>query len=234
MIRGFGLVLLLAFGGAGLWAQSVSVPFVGCESVGQTENSPAPEGKSRSLPLSLNDARVLAYYASADGIGVLAPRGWHCEGVSGSGRYALYLSPKAIKKPFEGPVIEVDHTTNENGSGMTEIAGMIGRLFPAYREAAKREWKGILDTPFPARPYPKDALVYKSKTVVEFRTPPLTKGLGTAPTWLRKNGSPVSGVVMLPGDPPEMVQLAIRLPPELAWLASAIIREAERSQTLLS
>jgi len=31
MIRGFGLVLLLAFGGAGLWAQSVSVPFVGCE-----------------------------------------------------------------------------------------------------------------------------------------------------------------------------------------------------------
>src|SRR5262245_10090325 len=61
------------------------VPFVGCVSFGQVERLEAPRGTSLGLPISSKDARALAYYKSADGIGVLAPRGWYCEGVSGSG-----------------------------------------------------------------------------------------------------------------------------------------------------
>jgi hypothetical protein len=53
----------------------VSVPFVGCASSGQVETLDAPRGTSRSLELIPKHASALAYYQSADGIGVLAPRG---------------------------------------------------------------------------------------------------------------------------------------------------------------
>jgi len=129
-----GLVVVLALWGSVLYAQTV--PLVGCESSGQVENLPAPRGESRALPISAGDALGLAYYASADGIGVLGPRGWYCEGNSGSGGSALYLSPSPIRKPFEGFAIEFDYTTSEN-SGRYEIAEMMGRLFPEYRAFAK-------------------------------------------------------------------------------------------------
>jgi hypothetical protein len=148
---------------ANLQLATVSVPFVGCPSSGQSETFEAPQGTSRSVPISPNDARVLAYYKSADGIGLLAPRGWYCEGVSGSSGYALFLSPNRIDRTqpgwngFAGSAIEVYHISSENGSGRFEIAEIIARVFPAYKAIAKRD---------------------QGKTIVEYKLRPKRKGWG--------------------------------------------------------
>ena len=70
------------------------IPFVGCESFGQIQKLEAPKGSGTSLSISSKDAPRLAYYKSADGIGVLAPRGWYCEGASGSSGSGLFVSPR--------------------------------------------------------------------------------------------------------------------------------------------
>ena len=54
---------------------SVSIPFVGCKSDGQTGPMPAPNGASRSMPVNRVAAQKLAYYKSDLGVGVLAPKG---------------------------------------------------------------------------------------------------------------------------------------------------------------
>jgi hypothetical protein len=38
----------------------------------------APTGKAKSVLISPQFAHQLAYYESAQGIGVLGPRGWYC------------------------------------------------------------------------------------------------------------------------------------------------------------
>jgi hypothetical protein len=220
----------------------VSVPFVGCASSGQTETLEAPKGTSRSVPISPKDARALSYYESADGIGLLAPRGWYCEGVSGSGGYALFLTPKPIRhslsgwEGLEGPAIELNHITGEN-SGRYDIAKIMGRVFPEYRAVAVRVMEEI-DLPFPAGPYPKDTLTYKGKTIVEYTTPPQTEGLGNFDSWLKKSDTPIAGVAILIGDPtnlslvgaqPKVLLLSVRLPPDLAMLTPAIVRYVERN-----
>ena len=86
---------------------AVSVPFVGCASFGQVEALPAPKGADKTVKIAAKDAAALAYYLSADGIGLLAPRGWYCVGTSGSGGSALYLSPKPIDLPMRGVAILV-------------------------------------------------------------------------------------------------------------------------------
>jgi hypothetical protein len=211
---------------------TVFVPFTGCASSGQIEALAAPAGASRSAPISPKDAQKLAYYKSADGIGLLAPRGWYCEGASGSSGYVLFLSPKPIGwrlpgfKGLEGPAIELYHITYDS-SGRYEIAEIMARVFPEYRALASRIWEGIA-SPFPSGPFPNDTLTYQGKTVVEYSTPAQTEGLGTRSSWLGKNDSPVVGTAILIGDPPDLLLLSMRLPPELARLTPVIVREVER------
>jgi hypothetical protein len=221
---------------------AVAVPFVGCESFGQTERSEAPKGTNKSVPISPLDAEALDYYESANDIGLVAPRGWSCEGASGSSGSALFLSPTPIHhdlagwEGLEGPAIEVQHITSENGSGMFEIAEIIARVFPKYRSVAKRFWERMgLDSASPSGPYPKDTLTYKSKTVVEYKTPAQTEGLGNFDSWLKKNETPIVGAAILivdppnlVGNPPNLVLLSVRLPPDLARLTPAIISYVER------
>lgn len=69
-------------------------------------------------------------------------------------------------------------------------------------------------------------LTYKSKTGVEYKTPANTDGLGTQ-SKLKRNGDPVNGVAILTGPTPDLLFLAMRLPPDLAGLASAIMHEVE-------
>jgi len=213
------------------FGQSASVPFVGCVSYGQTQKLEAPKGTIRSVPINQGDAQALAYYASADGIGLLAPRGWYCKGASGSGGYTLFLSPTPIDwssgyKELKGPAIEFNHATNDNGSGRGDIAEVMARVFPAYRAAATRLWPG--DLPPPTGPYPKDRLIYRSKTIVEYKTPGQNEGLGNHGSLLGKNGVPISGVAILTGEPPDLLLLSIRLPHDLSRLAPVIIRDVER------
>jgi hypothetical protein len=177
---------------------------------------------------------------SADGIGLLAPRGWYCEGASGSSGCILLLSPKPIDrsapgwKGFEGPAIEAYHISGEN-SGRYEIAEIIARVFPSFQAVAIRVL-GQIDRPLPSGPYPKDTVTYKSKTVVEYNTPAQTEGLGTHFSWLKKSDTPVAGAAILIGDPaklsllgeqPGLLLLSVRLPPDLARL-TAIVRDVER------
>ena len=217
----------------------VYVPFVGCESGGQTDVLKAPKGTSKAVPISPKVAEMLAYFESADGIGLLAPRGWYCEGASGSSGYVLYLSPKPNDHDLsgwhglEGPAIGVDHMSNEN-SGKWDIAEIMARVFPSYRAFATRFMKRM-DVPIPSGPYPKDTLRYRSKTIVEYNTPAQTEGLGSFDSWLGKSDHPITGAAMIVGDPPnvrngpDLVLLSVRFPPELAGLIPVIVGQFERN-----
>lgn len=217
-----------------------SIPFVRCPTFGQVETYDAPTGTSQSVPLSKEDAQSLAYYKSADGISVLAPRGWYCQGASGSGGASLYLGPEPITytpsswKGLDGAAIEVNHINGEN-SGRYDIATVIARVFPAYRWFGREVW--AFDTPLPASPFPKDRLVYRSNAVVEYRTPPHTEGLGNFESYLGKNGLAISGTaILLIGAPravnnvPHVILLSVRVGPDLEHLTPTIIQYAERER----
>ena len=241
-----GAVAALLCGCAPVYGQStatrsvtaVSIPFVGCPSFGQTQDLGAPKGTSESVAIGAQDGKALAYYKSANGITVLAPRGWYCQGVSGSGGAALFLGPKPVFHSFSGweglggAAMEVNDISGEN-SGRYEIAELVARVFPAYQSFARRVWD--LDSPLPSGPYPKDALIYRGKTVVDYRTPAQTEGLGNFHSWLGKNDLPIAGAAILlmepthhVGDVPHLVLLSVRFPPDLSRLAPTIIRYFER------
>ncbi len=215
----------------------VPIPFVGSPSFGQSEVLEAPKGTAEPVPVSERDAHALTYYKSADGINALAPRGWYCQGASGSGGAVLLLGPSPIihsSSGWEGlghAAMEVNDISGEN-SGRYEIAELISIVFPVYRLFARRIWN--LDSPLPSGPYPKDTLTYRSSTVVEYRTPARTDGLGNLHSWLRKSDLPISGAAILITDSthqirdiPHLVLLSVRFPPDLARLTPAIVRYIE-------
>ncbi len=250
-----GAVTVLLYGCASVYGQStaegatrpvkmVSIPFVGCPSFGQVEVLEAPKGTSEPVPITEQDGPALAYYKSADGISVLAPRGWYCQGVSGSGGAALFLGPRPIIhssagwEGLSGAAMEVNDISGEN-SGRYEIAELIARVFPGYRWFARRVWD--FDSPLPSGPYPKDTFTYRGNAVVEYRTPPQTDGLGNFHSWLGKNDLPIAGAAILlidspypVGHIPHLVLLSVRFPPELARLAPAIIRYVERQAVVVT
>lgn len=182
-------------------------------------------------------ARGVAYYKAEMGMGVLGPRGWHCFGTYGSGGAQLFISPEQIeganlfaadRKRFDGPVIEISYFYGGT-SGRDAVAQVIARVFPEFK-AFVADVVEMFDRPasyFPFGPYPKDTVIYKNKTVVEYRTPAQTEGLGTG-SWLQKNDSPINGVAILTGQTPDLVLLAVRLPAGLGGLTSAIVDQVER------
>jgi len=62
---------------------------------------------------------------------------------------------------------------------------------------------------------------------VEYSTPAQHEGLGTHSS-LKKSDSPIEGVAILVESTPDLMQLAVRLPPDLNRLTSAIIHQVER------
>ena len=82
---------------------------------------------------------------------------------------------------------------------------------------------------FPAGPYPADKLKYLSAEMVEFQTPANADGMGTA-CRLLKNGEPITGVAILFREDLNLVQLEVRLPHELVYLAPLIVQQAERDR----
>jgi len=80
---------------------------------------------------------------------------------------------------------------------------------------------------FPSEPYPDDELARLSDTEVEFITPPNKEGLGTQ-GWLKKNGMPTSGVLILSTDEEnDLTRLNVRLATDMRDLAPAIIHQVE-------
>ena len=221
---------------------AVTVPFIGCQSDGQTGLVDPPEGKNKTLHMPAQAAQRLAYYKSDQGIGVLAPRGWHCFGTYGSSGSTLYVSPTPIDattlfstnwQGFTGPVVQISDEIGDT-SGRFAVARMIARVFPSHKAFVRRVIaEGFAQTSdFPSGPYPKDNLVYKTKDLVEYLTPAQTDGLGTQ-SRLQKNDDRIRGVAILGGPDTDLIFLATRLPSDVSDLASLIIKQVESDATQL-
>lgn len=215
------------------------VPFVGCKSDGQVGPVDAP-AEAVMVEVDARAAQKLAYYKPATSPGVLAPRGWVCYGVYGSGGSATFVTPEPIDlesmlsgdwRSFAGPAVEIDNRYGGT-SGRDSVAKVIARVFPKYRAFVQSvvEMFEFLEPEMIFGPYPSDRLVYRSDRVVEFRTPPNSEGLGTMTSRFRPNQKPIQGVALLLGEMPEvdLLMLTTRLPPEIATLKSTIILQVER------
>ncbi|HLY55711.1 MAG TPA: hypothetical protein VKS60_09150 [Stellaceae bacterium] len=214
---------------------SVSVPYVGCPSDGQVGPFPAPTGPGQSLPLDKKIAEQLAVYSEHQGLRVLGPAGWHCAGIYGSNGAALLVTPQAItpqellsSKSFDGPAIQLSWRSGGT-SGRFEVARIIARVFPEERAFVERVIAEGLQpaSDFPFGPFAKDQLTRPTNQLVEFLTPARSEGLGTQ-SWLRMNDRPIQGFAMLHGEYPDLIYLAVRLPPDLTDLTVAIVRQGER------
>lgn len=207
------------------------LPFVGCISYGQGDKVEAPHGASVNRSFSWHDAGNLAYYKSAQ-IGLVAPKGWNCDGYSGSSGWGMFLSPEPIKgEPrwpnFTGPAIDLQHISGENGIGKSQILEAIARLFPTFRTWTAQSMRNF-DIQLPLGPYPTDHLRYRSSRVVEFETPPQRKGFANDFSRFVPNDRPTFGVAILIGNPPaHLVVLSVRLPNELQSLLPLIIKDIE-------
>jgi hypothetical protein len=187
-----------------------------------------------SLPISPKAAQALAYYGSALSLGVLAPRGWYCLGVYGSGGEFLFVSSQPIDpfqsfapnfRGFQGSVIEISERHSDQNGDRDVKARIIARAFPAYKALVAELVDGF-DIPTPFGPYPSDKLIYRSREVVEYTTPAQREGLGTQSS-LKKNNRPIRGVAILSGKPPDLILLSVRLPQATSGLAAVIIRQVE-------
>lgn len=212
------------------------VPFVGCRSDGQLGPQKAP--KFRHTPvLPLDAAQQLAFYAALDGPGVLAPRGWHCFGVYGSNGSGLVVTPEKLipgeffkQHQFSTKGYGVELAFDYGGtSGRWAVAEAIARYFPRHRSFIQENFQGLNVGPLPSGPYPRDRFTRRTDKLVQYTTPPLTKGGGTI--WvLAPSTDPVEGLSMLvnESDGPDLLRVNVRLPDAERALAKIILANAER------
>jgi hypothetical protein len=231
IVKVVGLVLsvfLLSAGPAGpARAQTIPVPFVGCASDGQMGPKPAPTtAKAPRLPAET--AARLAWYASDD-LGVLAPRGWKCQGLYGSNGAILLVLPnaKSGSKPdriseIKGEGIQLSVSDAET-SGRFEAARIAALLFPnrkAFVDEVANE--GIVPKEeFEGVPLPHDRMRRIGSDQVVFETPGDQDGLGTM-SRLVKSHDPIQGKATMDQDN-DATMLLVRLNPDLRDLAPAIL-----------
>lgn len=247
-MKGLIGILSLIFGVlAGASAFSASNDFrklqyyqtVGCSADEQTGPKDPPKVITAPVigDVSPAMAQKLSYYASED-IGVLAPRGWHCFGTSGSSGQTIYVAPDAntlapIKsfsaKPVVGPMVQLSVLV-AGSSGRFDVTRFILQLFPSQRSFAQSVIEeGLVPKKyFPKGPHTTDVLVYKSKDIVEYRTPARHKGLGTE-SELGLGPLPIEGVTILePEGDMQITHLAARLPKDIANLTTIIVHSVEQ------
>ena len=217
--------------------KTITVPFVGCDSDGQVGPVDAPTGDRKVVQVSAQAAQQLAYYKAEYGPGVLAPRGWYCFSTYGSNGSNLYVSPKPITsaelfsdswKGFPHPAIQISISLGDT-SGRFQVAQVIARIFPDYKKFVEQVTEEKIEpaSSFPFGPYPKDKLTYRGKDIVEYVTPGNVEGLGTH-SRLQMNADPISGVAILIGRTPDLLQLSMRLPKEQRDLGPIIVQQVER------
>jgi len=213
-----------------------SVPFVGCRSDGQLGPRPAPK-RHLTPHLLPKIAQKLAFYAAADGQGVLAPRGWKCFGFYGSNGQGLIVTSQSVDfrkffsaNGFTTKLNAVELSYNYGGtSGRWAVAHAITRYLPAYRKFIQTNFDGLEVGPLPKGPYPHDVLVRHSANAVRYVTPPFTAGEGTS--WMLSPSSrPIQGFATLLGDvkEPNLSKVNVRLPEAYEDLADVIIDNARR------
>jgi hypothetical protein len=213
-----------------------TVPFVGCASDGQGGPQKAPNGKSLAVAIPAPLAERLAYYKAKYGIGVLAPRGWHCFSTYGSSGENLFVSPDPIESQtllslkwqgFTGPAVQA--TVYDGGtSGRFEVAKVIARIFPAYKTFAQKVIAEGSEpaSDFPFGPYADDKLTNRANNIVEFETPGSAQGLGTD-SRLQMNASPIDGVAIIGGKDTDLTMLTARFSGSDQDLIAAMVAQAE-------
>lgn len=213
----------------------VRAAFVGCASSGQEgrAKTPADNGKAPLLPQRLADQ--LAYYQAA-GIGVLAPKGWHCFGVGGSNGASILVTPERHSAQelyngalrLKGLAVQASTTSSET-SGRFHVAKVAARLFPDQ----KRFVEAIISedifprSDFPIGPAPHDVITRRNDGDVEFTTPAGEQGSGTS-SFLVPSDLPIDGVAILSKPDNDLLELFIRLPVEMRFTAPAIIEQARQ------
>lgn len=214
----------------------VRVPFVGCPSDGQL--GPQPRPRSGVTPkLGASEARQLSYYVApevADGLGVLAPSGWHCIALYGSNGSQLIVTPEKHRAddfmksdPVRLRASAVTISVNYGGtSGRWGVAAAIARFFPEHRSSIGKNFEGLELGPLPAGHDPNDVIRDRTDRLVRFTTLAGRKGWGTR--WLlQPNARPVEGIVRLvPSDGWfDSFEMEVRLPSKVATLATTILAE---------
>jgi len=216
-----------------------------CAGHGQTGPYTAAKGSPKPVNLPTAIANQLAWYeynGEAGHIGTLGPRGWNCFVTIGSDGETLYIAPEPLDsakllehrnwKGFSGPAIQLS-ASDGGTSGRFEVAKVVARVFPAHRDYARSiiaEGFGLASD-YPFGPFRSDHLTYKGNDLVEFTTPAHRKGLGTM-SWLLPSDEPITGFALLsigPNVDTELLQLNLRLPPSISFLAATLIQQTEAS-----
>jgi hypothetical protein len=231
-LRNSSAVLVLLYSSA-LFAQTVRVPFVGCESDGQVDPLEAPKGADKVVQMKASVANRLAYYKASVAPGLFAPRGWYCFGIYGSGGSSLFVSPMPIKRGdfppnwagINGPAVQVDNVDGGT-SGRFEVAQVLARIFPAQRTYVQSVINSFDQSAsdYTFGPYPNDKLIVQKDRLVQYRTAPRSEGLGTM-SRLKANDDPIDGVALLQGQTPDLLMLRVRLPLKQRDLAAVIIQQ---------
>jgi hypothetical protein len=211
------------------------VPSVGCPRDGQVGPQAAPQLKNATVLVPKELASQLAYYsASAEGPGVLGPRGWSCFGTYGSAGSTLYVVPNSIIGPIlerpakigGGPAIVVSSFVGET-SGRFAMAKIAARIFPEARGFVEKVRAEGADDPaeYVFGLWPDDTITRLSDSSVSYTTPPSTVGLGTmyGPV---PGSEPIRGLVFLnlssSNHGPNLTKLSVRLPNAVNRLYPAI------------
>jgi len=217
---------------------SERVPFVACQSDGQVgpRSGPKDSGQAPTIPQSV--AHDLAYYASTD-LGVLAPRGWNCFGLYGSGGSTLIVTPESHgatdllsgAATLIGPAVTVSLSYHDT-SGRFEVAQVAARLFPAKKMFVEQViHEGVEpESNFPFGPYPNDILKRRGDFEVEFETPANMDGMGTRGRLMKKNADAISGLAIMTRDG-DLLQLNVRTPPPLRNLIPTILESTLRQNS---
>jgi hypothetical protein len=214
----------------GLAAQTV--PFIGCETLGQGKAEPAPGGAAFELNTHQELAGQLAYYKAQDGYGVLGPRGWQCVATQTADSTRLLVMPEIDRAKLSAGTFEVTGPAilAESDGGLCEICvtvpRMAIRLFPT-----EREWgtlvlrdKGVKDIAI--GPYPADVIDRQDDKTMRFRTPANKDGFGTER--FKASADPIDGLAMLLGGQSEGMLLQVRLPDAMRRLTTVILRQMQQ------
>ena len=217
---------------AGPKSSGIRVPFVPCKSDGQAGPVDAPEVIEKFVDIDPSAASKLAYYESAVTQGLLAPRGWHCFGLYGSSGSDFYVKPDPIDEThpfsqpdFTGPVVLFSHTWGQ-GSGTFQVSQVVARAFPKRWDYGRRAVDLYLASGITYGPFPSDKLTYKGDELIEYITAPNSSGLGTI-ALIKPSTQAIEGFALLQGQTPDLLMLAVRLPPKMRRLTSQIVKAVE-------
>lgn len=200
---------------------------------------PAATGKPVAVDISKALASQLAYYAGPYGPGVIGPVGWHCFWVSsGPGSaYLITVTPTTVEltpdlelspQGASAPVIFLETSADDTGSGADVVNTIAERFFPSYYDGENPWYVERIPVyphdhyvPFVTKLPPLEGFV----DFIEFTTPAGRDGFGTWENELTKSGLPIDGLVYYSkGSYAAGIGiLRVRLPGSMAKLKAVIL-----------